>query len=462
VEQAVGPIGEAQEDLRPLSRLGPYELLGEWARGGMGALWAARHVETGQILGVKTLLASVASEHHFRWSFIDEAKLAARIKHRNVATVFGAGEDRGHLYCVMELVRGDSLRVLQRDAQARGIVLPPRTIAAVIAHACTGLHAAHELKDEHGALLGVVHRDISPHNILVATDGSVKLIDFGIAKAKDRLAADTSTGLIKGKIDFMAPEQVHMSKNLDRRTDVFCMGATLYSLLAGKPPYDSGESGQIATLTKLIEGAAIPKLPSTVPNAIAEIAYKALAHAPADRFADAHAMGRALDHAVRSLGPSVTDHEIAAFAQALLEERLRTREGRVFSSLQQSPPYENSDAAIVGQSQVRARGDSKQKIAFFGAVTLAVALGAVLVGIGVRNARARRTTVRVQSVEVRDYRTPPPRTMDMPPVFTPPVFTPPVLTARTLPSSNAPKPKKPATTTTRSQPMHPGVDQDGL
>jgi eukaryotic-like serine/threonine-protein kinase len=460
VEQAAGPIGEAQEELRPLSRLGPYELLGEWARGGMGALWAARHVETGQILGVKTLLANVASEHHFRWSFIDEAGLAARIQHRNVATVFGAGEDRGHLYCVMELVRGDSLRVLQRDAQARGITLPPRTIAAIIAHACAGLHAAHELKDERGTLLGVVHRDISPHNILVATDGSVKLIDFGIAKAKDRLAADTSTGLIKGKIDYMAPEQVHLSKNLDRRTDVFCMGATLYSLLAGKPPYDSGDSGQIATLTKLIEGAVIPPLPSTVPNAIAEIAYKALAHAPKDRFADAQAMGLALDRAVSTFGPRVTDHEIAALTQALLEERLRTREGRVFSSLRQQAPQDVADLAAVGQSQVRARGESKQTVAFFGAVTLAVALGALLVAVGLRSAHSLRVERRTADPEARNYRPwqpamPATSVLRLTPV-TPPV-------ASTVATTTPPKPKKPGTgNVTRPQPGQPAVDQDGL
>jgi eukaryotic-like serine/threonine-protein kinase len=452
---SAAPSLEPEDELRPSSRLGPYVLLGEWARGGMGILWAARHIETGHVVAVKTLLPHVAAENQFRFSFLDEASLASRIEHPNVAVVYGAGEDRGHLYCVMELIRGDSLRVVQRDAEARKRVLAPGIVAMIVAKACAGLHAAHELKGPDGKLLGVVHRDISPHNILLGTGGTVKLIDFGIAKAKDRLAADTSTGLIKGKVDYMAPEQVQTTRALDRRTDVYCMGATLYSMLAGKPPYESAESGQMAALSKLIEGAPIRALPSNIPRLLSDVAFRALERDPAKRFPSADAMRLALEDAIARLGLVLDQAALVQFAESLLGDRMRTREYRVFAGGGEPDKLGADPRAatnIANQSQVRLRSDQSQTRAFFAGVLGAIACGGLLVTLGLQSSGTRTSSV---------VRTPirAPRAFRVAP--TPTTAPAPNLTSG-IPVPSALPPKPTPVVQGAAKVKAPIVDQDGL
>ena len=213
--------------LAPGYRLDRYELLGPLAEGGMASVWIAR--QRGKhgfekLVAIKTILPQFAADDALPQMFLDEARIASRIEHSNVARILDLGEEHDVLYLVMEYIDGDSLSKLRRACTEGGMLVPPGVVLRMLADACSGLHEAHELKDEDGTLLDIVHRDVSPHNILVTTKGVAKVIDFGIAKARDRLAGDTNAGVLKGKIQYMAPEQA-LGRKVDRRADVWAIGA---------------------------------------------------------------------------------------------------------------------------------------------------------------------------------------------------------------------------------------------
>jgi serine/threonine protein kinase len=243
-----------------------YELLYPYAQGGMATVWAARiSGKHGfeKIVAVKTILPHLSREESFRTMFLDEARIAARIRHPNVADIDDLGEQAGTLYMVLEWVDGDSLARLHDTALRAREPFPLPILLRLLADTCAGLHAAHELRDETGHLLGVVHRDVSPQNVLVTTGGAVKVIDFGIAKAVDRLSEQTKTGYVKGKVEYVAPEQV-MRRRVDRRADVWAIGTILYQYLAGRLPFEA--EGELATLRLLTSGRPPRPLPPTVPG----------------------------------------------------------------------------------------------------------------------------------------------------------------------------------------------------
>jgi len=195
--------------LAPGCRLDRYDLLFQVAEGGMGSLWLARqHGKHGfdRIVAIKTILPKLASDPGFQQMFLDEARVVSRIEHPNVAQVLDLGEERGVLFLVMEWIDGESLVKLGRAvARETNATIPFGILGRIMVDACAGLHAAHELTDDEGLPLGVVHRDVSPHNLLVGFRGTTKVIDFGIAKARNRVAQDTSVGSLKGKLAYMAP-----------------------------------------------------------------------------------------------------------------------------------------------------------------------------------------------------------------------------------------------------------------
>ena len=220
----------------------------------MASVWVARlKGKHGfeKLVAIKTILPQYSNDVTFQRMFLDEARIACGIEHTNVAQIFELGDEQGVLYLVMEWVDGDSLAKLQRAVERKGTSIPYGVSLRILADACGGLHAAHDLRGKNGALLGVVHRDISPENILLAAKGTAKLIDFGIAKARDRLAGETSAGVLKGKVHYMAPEQA-LGEATDLRADVWAVGAVLYHLVAGRPPFDG--SNQLATLHMLVPG----------------------------------------------------------------------------------------------------------------------------------------------------------------------------------------------------------------
>jgi serine/threonine protein kinase len=205
----------------------------------MATVWLARvRGKHGfeKLYAVKTILPHLAADTSFRNMFLDEARIAARIRHTNVAEIEDLGEDEGTLYMVLEWLQGDAWSKLIGAIIERSDPIPADLMLHIAAQTCAGLHAAHELADDFGHSLNVVHRDVSPQNVMVTEAGVVKVIDFGVAKAVGRASEATRTGLIKGKLEYLAPE-LAFGKSVDRRADVWAVGATLYQTFAGRAPY---------------------------------------------------------------------------------------------------------------------------------------------------------------------------------------------------------------------------------
>ncbi|MBX3182042.1 MAG: serine/threonine protein kinase [Polyangiaceae bacterium] len=220
------------DELTPGKRLGRYELLQRIGRGGMATVWVARdhapRVEDERLVALKAIHHELAGDQEFVDMFIDEGRLVGAIRHPNVVEVYEVGEVDGVMFLAMEWVEGDSLHALIAESGKRRPI-PPEMAVRIIADAARGLHAAHELCDANGQHLGVVHRDVSPHNILIGTDGGIKLVDFGVAKAMGRLGEATQAGQLKGKFGYMSPEQAR-GKSVDRRADIFALGIVLFEL----------------------------------------------------------------------------------------------------------------------------------------------------------------------------------------------------------------------------------------
>jgi tetratricopeptide (TPR) repeat protein len=300
--------------LAPGCRLDRYDLLLQVAEGGMGILWLARqHGKHGfdKIVALKTIVPKLASDAGFRQMFLDEARVASRIEHPNVAQVLDLGEERGVLFLVMEWIDGESLVNLGRAVGCgTDERIPVGILSRIMVDVCAGVHAAHELTDDEGLPMGVVHRDVSPHNLLVGFRGTTKVIDFGIAKARNRMSQDTSIGLLKGKIAYMAPEQA-LGSGVDRRSDIWSAGASMYRFLAGRIPYSASEP--LAVLRRIKEGLPPEPLPSTIPGPIRLVVERALQAEPANRFETARDMGVALQAAMRAAEIHTTREDVAAY-----------------------------------------------------------------------------------------------------------------------------------------------------
>jgi serine/threonine-protein kinase len=323
-----GPPGK---QLAPGDRLDDrYELLYPYAQGGMATVWAARvQGKHGfeKIMAVKTILPHVAREESFRSMFLDEARIASRIRHPNVADIDDLGEDGDTLYMVLEWIDGDAWSRLYRAVRRTEPEFPLSLLLRIAADACAGLHAAHELRDEVGRRLDVVHRDVSPQNILVATSGMVKVIDFGIAKAATRLSESTKTGFMKGKAEYVAPEQAQRNTNVDRRADLWAIGTILYQFLSDRLPFEA--ANEFATLRAIVSGKPPPPLPPSVPEAVAAIVMRALS--PVDqRFATGLEMQRALEAAMpEPAGPA----EVGAFVRKHMTDRIAMRHRDLASAI---------------------------------------------------------------------------------------------------------------------------------
>jgi serine/threonine protein kinase len=323
---------ETESALQPGHRLDRYELLCPIASGGMAAVWLARlQGKRGfeKLVAIKTIRAELAEDERFEEMFLDEARIASGIQHPNVAQIIDLGEENGVLYIVMEWVDGESLSMVRRTAKKRGHSVPLGVALRVMADACAGLHAAHELKDQEGHGLGVIHRDVSPQNILIAANGAVKVIDFGIAKARNRRSAETKTGIVKGKIYYMAPEQA-LGKELDRRADIWAVGACLLELVTGRLPYE-GED-ELDVVRKLMTSEPTP-LDGTVPDFLAPILARSVTRDPAARFATAAAMQRAIETVLVELGLPSTSEDVATFVTEHLAERATKRHELVSRAL---------------------------------------------------------------------------------------------------------------------------------
>jgi serine/threonine-protein kinase len=300
----------------------------------MGAVWLARlRGKHGfeRLVALKTVLPARGLEDRFRRMFLDEARLASQIQHPNIAQTFDLGETDGVLYFVMEWIDGDPIRKLRDALTQRKASFPLGIALRVCADACAAMHVAHELCGEDGELLNLVHRDISPYNILVSVTGVTKVIDFGIAKARERLAEETHADELKGRIDYMAPEQA-VGPAIDRRADVWSLGAVLYYLLGGVPPFQADT--KVASLMLRIEGKPPTPLGPEVPECVKAIVARALAREPSDRFGSAAEMHRAIEEAIAECRAVATSAEVAAFVKEHLGEGIEQRRASIRSALE--------------------------------------------------------------------------------------------------------------------------------
>ena len=317
--------------LIPGHQLGRYELLCPIARGGMASVWVARLQGAHgfeKLVALKTILAEHAADPEYEAMFLDEARIVAGIRHHNVAEILDLGSADGMLYLVMEWVEGDSLALLQRAASRNSAPLPMTVAMRIVAQMCAGLHAAHELADRNGKALNVVHRDVSPQNVILSGSGEVKLIDFGIAKAVDQLSEHTRTGVLKGKISFMSPEQA-LGQRVDRRADVWAAGVVLYQLLAGRLPF-RGEN-QLETLHLISRKDRAPEIPG-LPAPLAKLLERVLEPELEKRIASAAELEVELERLIGLLGP-VTTREVASVVQQHLGRRIAARREVVDTAL---------------------------------------------------------------------------------------------------------------------------------
>jgi len=261
--------------------------------------------------------------------FLDEARIASGIAHPNVAQIIDLGEKNGVLYLVMEWVDGESVAKVRKFAAKARVRLPLGLSLRIIADASAGLHAAHELKGSDGVPLGVVHRDVSPQNILVSVSGAVKVIDFGIAKAQNRLGTRTRTGVVKGKVQYMAPEQARGEPH-DRRVDVWALGVCLYELVTDRLPFDGDNPLEVLSR---ITSSDPPPIEEVVPSSVRDVIASALARHPEDRFATAAALRRALEGALGHLGVDSSSEDLAAFLEAYMPHRALERREVVSEAL---------------------------------------------------------------------------------------------------------------------------------
>jgi eukaryotic-like serine/threonine-protein kinase len=292
-EQAVaaGHAAEGNADdsarVQAGQRIGRYRLLFPIAAGGMAEVWAAKPEGSGisRAVALKLVRPEFAIEAEYARMFIDEAVIASAIRHPNICETYELGRDENLLFMVMEWVAGDTLSGLMRGAALTP--LPLEIAVRICAEACAGLHAAHEANDGEGNNLGIVHRDVSPPNILVSVNGHVKVSDFGIAKAANQLHARTRTGEIKGKLAYIPPEQV-LGHGIDRRVDVYAMGCVLYVCTLGRRPFGSGGEA----LGKIVRGAYRKprELEADYPEELERIVMRALASDREQRYQTAEEM----------------------------------------------------------------------------------------------------------------------------------------------------------------------------
>lgn len=330
--------------LAPGVVLGRYELLLPIASGGMATVWVARSKGTrgfSKTVAVKTILPNLSDDPTFEQMFLDEASIASKIQHPNVAQIIDLGEQDEILYLAMEWVDGESLSTLSKFAKKDGNDIPLRVALKIIAQACAGIHAAHELRDDDDRHLMLVHRDVSPQNILISSSGIVKIVDFGVAKALGR-TGETSAGQLKGKVPFMSPEQAKGGQ-VDRRTDIFALGIILYRITTGVHPFL--DETDIKTMRNIISRPPMPprvKNPA-LPVELERVILKALQKDPAKRYATAAEMETDIEAVLVANGGACPLDEVGTFVRASLGERDRKRRAAVRDAALKMDEGSNTD-----------------------------------------------------------------------------------------------------------------------
>jgi serine/threonine protein kinase len=307
---------------------GRYLLFDEVGTGGMASVYIGRLIGPSgfsRTVAIKRLHPHVARDPEFVGMFLDEARLAACVRHPNVASILDVVHTAGDLLLVLEYVSGESLSQLRRTVAASKETVPVAVAVATLTGALQGLHAAHEATGPSGEPLGLIHRDVSPQNIMVGDDGIARIIDFGVAKAAGRVTA-TREGHVKGKAGYMAPEQL-MGGEVDRRVDIFAASVVLWETLTGERLF-LGQS-DAETVLQVLERSIPPasKVNPNVPAALDAVVARGLRRAKGDRYATALEMAAALEAAVRP----ATTREVAEWVRHAAGPALLARNQRVLA-----------------------------------------------------------------------------------------------------------------------------------
>jgi serine/threonine protein kinase len=344
IREASAPAARtASEDgYRVGSKIGRYRLVALIASGGMAHVWAAEPETSGGIsrtVAIKVIRPELTSDPEYSKLFIDEATIATAVHHPNVCETYELERHNNVLFMAMEWVPGDSLAGLIRVGN-RFWPLEPSIGAKICADACAGLHAAHEATDGEGKSLGVIHRDVSPANILVSLSGQVKVSDFGVAKARHQLHERTRTGEVKGKFGYLAPEQISGDPT-DRRADIYALGCVLYTATLGLRPFGNGPEAMPKIL--LGEFKRPTEIDPTYPAGLEAIVLRALEQKPANRFASADEMREALE-------------------TWLWNERLQVTQADIAKTVKERIPQETQNAIRRIQTQGRSKSDIAYEI----------------------------------------------------------------------------------------------------
>jgi serine/threonine protein kinase/DNA-directed RNA polymerase subunit RPC12/RpoP len=308
-------------------RFGRYELLTRLAAGGMAEVFVARVLSAldgvDKMVVVKRLLPDHATNQDYIDMFLDEARTAASLNHPNVVQMYDCGVEAGRHFIAMEYLHGEDLRGILRALKAHDQQIPIEVALQIGISICAGLHHAHEATDRTGKPLGIVHRDISPHNVLVTFDGAVRVVDFGIAKSTNR-RSETRHGTIKGKVPYMSPEQLRSDGALDRRSDVYAIGVVLYELLLRQRPYVLANTGEFALMVAIARGdiRTPGSVKPTFPKFLEKILLRAMAHDVGVRYPTAQALQQDLEQFARTEGLEVSATRTSQFLLGLFGERV--------------------------------------------------------------------------------------------------------------------------------------------
>ncbi|WP_257457571.1 serine/threonine protein kinase [Archangium lipolyticum] len=301
---------------------GKYQLLRKIASGGMGQVFLALEKGSGleRLVVLKLILPHLAEDEDFLEMFLEEARLVARLAHPNLITILELTEIDGRHCLAMEYVQGDDVRRMEKFARSLSRPLPVGLVLRIIAEAAAGLHYAHQARDPQGRPLQLVHRDVSPQNILVGFDGGVKVIDFGVAKAVGS-ASHTATGVLKGKYPYMSPEQAN-GQPVDARSDLFALGVVLWELLTGRRLFKGESDMMTLRLVRDCQVAKPSQLNPKLPPGLDELVLKALAPTPQERYPDCGAFRLAIEDYILQQRLPASNAHLSAFLREVYAERI--------------------------------------------------------------------------------------------------------------------------------------------
>ncbi|MFO0722873.1 MAG: serine/threonine-protein kinase [Myxococcota bacterium] len=317
---------QLDQNIGPIKRFGRYTLIKKLATGGMAEIWLARQSGVAgfnRFVVIKKILSHLAEEETFRNMFLDEARMSAQLQHPNIVQVYDLGEADQTYFIAMEFIMGENLAAIAWRGVKRSSPLSPTFAARIMADACKALDYAHRLRGPDGKALEIVHRDISPQNILVTYEGEVKVVDFGIAKAASK-SQHTKTGMLKGKFSYMSPEQC-LGNPVDKRSDVFALGIVLYELCTGKRLFK--HESELMILEMITKRRITPpsEVADNIPADLEAIIMKALEKDVETRYQSAQDLQIALEDFIRKESEPSSNSDVAAYMRSLFTDKIEEK-----------------------------------------------------------------------------------------------------------------------------------------